>query len=218
MKRHVPLFALIFDLAIVAAVAFSAIWLFLGSNGPLPEGEIGYLKYFTVQSNLLLGSVALTAIPFDALLLAKKRSSSPKALRIAYLCLNVGTALTMLVALSFLAPTMGFELIFSNAYIFMHLLTPLFGLARILAFEPNTDRLSWKWSFLGIIHMGIYGIFYTINIAIHNGYGDLQYDWYGFGRGGLAVGLVVYVGLLIGVFFATFGLLALQSLQLRKRG
>ena len=218
MERRLPLIALILDVLIFGLAAFAATWMCLGANGMLQEGGIGFLKFFTVESNILLGIVAAVAIPFDALLLAKKRAASPTALRVAYLGASMGTTLTMLVVIFFLGPTMGFAMMYSSANLFMHLFIPLLGVARVLFFESNKEPAHlWLWAIAGTVHMAIYGIFYTVNVAVHNGYGSFDYDWYGFGANGLAIGLVTFFGLLVGAYLSAVGIVALQRLILSKR-
>ncbi|MCR5348210.1 MAG: hypothetical protein K6E59_01200 [Bacilli bacterium] len=217
MRKHLPWIDLAFDATILFLAAFSATWMAMGNNGILAEAGIGFLKYFTVQSNILLGVVAGISLPFDILLLTKQRKASPLPLRIAYLSAMVGTSLTFLVTMSFLGPMMGYGTMFQDSLLFMHLIIPLLGIARVLFFETNEEKPRWQWAFFGVIHMGLYGIYYTINVAVHNGYGQLEYDWYMFGQSGLAIGLGIFVCLLCLVFFASFGLVKLQALILAKR-
>ena len=193
-----------FDLFIAVFVIVSGIMMFTTGGDALAEKGIGFLKYFTVQSNFLAGFVALFALIFDLLLCLGKRNENPLALKIAYLSANTGTLITFLTVVFFLGPTMGYPFMFSGANLFMHLLTPLLVFARVAFFESEGKDIPHRFVFFGAIHLLGYGTFYLANIAIHNGYGQAAYDWYGFGKGGLGIGIIVFIGMLALAYGLTF--------------
>ena len=45
---------------------------------------------------------------------------------------------------------------------------------------------------LSVFPMIIYGITYLINIFVHDGYGDVKYDWYYFGTYGPGAGIGMF--------------------------
>ena len=206
-KRTRYLLASILDGIIAIAVIVSVVWLFEFMRYEFPGSNkyAEYMKYFTVQSNIVLGVVALIALPFDILLAANKLERRPAWLRALYLCASVGTSVTMLTVIFFLGPTMGYENMYNEANMFMHLLTPLFGLCRVLFFEDKS--LPFPVTFCGTAHMVIYGIFYMTNLVAHDGYGTLAYDWYGFGAGGIGLGILalfLMAGATYGISFLTY--------------
>ena len=103
------------DLAIFVLVLISAIMMFTGSMGVLAEGGIGFLKYFTVQSNLLMGAAALVALPFDVLVALDKKPTNPIAVKIFYFVSTLGVAITFLVVFTFLGPTMGYAFMLTGS-------------------------------------------------------------------------------------------------------
>ena len=198
------IFAIVFDLLIISSVVFSAVWMFTSIPAYETNGGLDLLKYFTVQSNFLLGLIALIVLPFDILVLLGKRESAPTGLRIAFLVANTGTTITLLTVLFFLGPTLGYGMMFETYNFFMHLLTPLLGMARVLFFETGDRKLRWQVAAFGIVPLAIYGTIYLINIAVHNGYGRIEYDWYGFGKGGLGIGILAFVAMILLAFGITW--------------
>ncbi len=202
--------AISFDFTLVAFVIISVIMIWTGEDATLLGGGWVFLRYFTTDSNILLGVIALIALPFDFLLARKKEKQGHKWLRILYLVGNTGTAITMLTVLFFLGPTMGYPLMLKGGNLFMHLLTPLVAIVRVFFFEINEVELTWKAAWFGAIPVGVYGIAYMINVVVNDGYGSLDYDWYGFGKAGLGVGIVVYFGMLGAGFGFTLACLLAQ--------
>ena len=186
------LLKVVVDVAVIVMVTISAIMMFVYGGEALSSTGIEFLKYFTVQSNLLAGALMIIALPFDLLLLFGRRDSIPLGIKLLPFISSIGTSLTMLTVLVYLGPTMGYPFMFTGANLFMHLLTPLGMIVRTMILEEKEPRLSFSHSFLGIAHMTLYGIYYLTNIAVNNGYGTTQYDWYGFGAGGIGVGIAVY--------------------------
>lgn len=209
MKNALRFIAPLLDLAILIMVVIAMVMMLTGANGILSEGGIGFLKYFTVQSNLLMGIAALCSLPFDILLLAKKSNQHPLAIKILNFAGSIGVTLTFIVVMVWLGPAYGYSAMFAGANMFFHLIIPIASIIRIIFLEAKYKELKIKHTFFGIIHLAIYGVFYLINIAVNNGYGDINYDWYNFGRGGLPFGLLAFTliivatyGICVGIYFA----------------
>lgn len=192
-KKIKAIIAPILDGVIGIMAIVAGIMMFnLGGKGLATSG-ISFLRYFTVQSNLLCGLAAFVTLPFDLLVLRKKKEANPKGIQTMFLVLSVGTTVTFLTVLFFLGPTMGYGLMYEGANLFMHMLIPLFAFVRVAFFEKEGNQIPFRCTFFGMVHLFGYGVFYILNVAIHNGYGDTNYDWYGFGKAGLAVGLLAFV-------------------------
>ena len=184
-RKTNALLALIFDILTFGVVLFSILWLYFGPGGVLAIGGVHAFKYFTVQSNALLGVVALGLVPLDILLYQGKKDLLPKwAFSILHLSV-MATNVTMLTVIFFLGPTMGYGFLYQRANFFLHLVNPLLGLIRYLFFSLNSEEVNWKASFLGILPVVLYGTFYIANVVSHNGYGNVDYDWYGFASSGV---------------------------------
>ena len=52
----------------------------LGGTGALSVQGLDAFKYFTVDSNALMGLCALVLVPFDILVLLGKKEKTPKAI------------------------------------------------------------------------------------------------------------------------------------------
>ncbi|MCR5490851.1 MAG: hypothetical protein K6F32_01840 [Bacilli bacterium] len=211
-KRLNAITTLAIDILIVVFVTMSTVVLYFGSDGVLAAGGPALFKFFTTDSNVLLGICALINIPLDAMVLLGKRERISKIYNIIFHVGNVSTSVTLLTVIFFLGPTMGYQAMYVGMVLFMHLINPLLGLVRYIVFGGHIEEFSWQQSFFGIIPMFVYGIFYVINVVVHNGYGVYDYDWYGFGAGGpvgaaisFIVMLLATAAICIGIYFARVG-------------
>ena len=190
-KEHRKAWAsLLLDGLLVILIIASIIWMFWGFDGVLLASNAEGFKYFTVESNLLLGIAAAVSLPFDIQILQGKREDRPKWLFLLNHAVVVSTSVTMLTVLFFLGPTMGYELMFMQVNLLMHLINPVVGLIRYLCFGHEEGKVKWQLSLLGALSVLLYGFVYTLNVVIHNGYGDPKYDWYGFGASGARGGIL----------------------------
>ena len=216
MKKINPLLTLIADAVIVLMVIVSLIMMFQYTANSLDGGGWDAFKFFTVDSNVLLMACALVAIPFDVLVLLKKREASPRFVKILMLVGAAATGLTFLTVVAFLGPTMGWEIMFVHMNLFMHLLTPLMGFARYLLCGFKEEKIRFvPDSFYAAIPMILYGIIYLINVATHDGYGNPDYDWYGFGAYGpvgVAISFLATLSVIYGIGVGLhFGQRAIQK-------
>lgn len=201
------------DILLFAMVFASALWMFLSGGRALAVSGIGFLKFFTVESNLFVGLAAVIAIPFEILLLSEKRIQNPLALRVIYFTAACSTSVTMLTVFLFLGPTMGFSFMFQGPNLFMHLLTPIAALVRIVFFENSEEKTPWIFGLFGALPVLIYGIVYLTNIALNNGYGNPDYDWYGFAKEGIFLGFLAFAIMIAATTGVSYGILALQRLN-----
>lgn len=148
--------------------------------------NLSAFKYYTVDSNVFGGLIALVYICLEIALAKRKITRIPKILHLLRLAATTGLTLTMLVTALFLIPQFGknWYILYIDNNFFFHLTVPLLSIITFVFFEPDIE-LSLKDSLFGIITMAIYAIFYTINIIAHlgNGHPLKDYDWYGFLNG-----------------------------------
>ena len=144
-------------------------------------------KMFTTQSNVISGVVGLIIVIFEILIVLKKRNELPKWVKFVKMVTTTGVTLTFIVCvfyLGFVAVAQGhnyFDL-FKNKNLFFHFLTPVSAILSFILFE-GTDEINFKLTFLNVIHMVAYSIFYTINVFTHlsiDGKVQRKYDWYYF--------------------------------------
>ena len=142
-------------------------------------------KFYTVDSNILMGIMSLIMVIYERKLLKKGIKEIPQSI---YLLKLIGTSaitLTFIVTLFFLAPQYGFYAMYNNNNLFFHLIIPLLSIITYVFFESHDNKYSY--AFLGIIPMFIYSLYYSSMILIHLNDGGLtfKYDFYGFLQGNI---------------------------------
>ena len=182
--------SLILNIIIVLLVIFATIFMFTGfkfmPGGSLLEvSKVEMFKFYTVDSNILMGIVSLIFIIYEKKLLKNKIKEIPKKVYILKLIATSGISLTFITTSFFLAPSYGFYAMFNNSNLFFHLVVPVLSIITYIFFEKHDNK--YKYAILGIIPMFLYSIFYTTNILIHLNNGGLtfKYDFYGFLQGNL---------------------------------
>lgn len=134
---------------------------------------------FTVNSNILVAFGMMMVIPYaiDGL-----RKNNYHLSNWVIVFLHAGTttiALTFLVSLFFLAPTKGFEPIFTGSNFFLHGVCPIFTIVSFLFFISD-HRIKLKESFWSIVPVILYGIVYFIMVLVIGEENGGWSDFYGF--------------------------------------
>ena len=179
--------AYILNLIIFALEVFAVGWMFSGISGTavLSASRLGALRYFTVDSNILMGIAALVfALEMRRVMRGEKKEIS-RGVYVLQLAGVTGVLLTMLVTIFFLAPTMGriygMGILFAYSNFFLHLANPILSVITFVCFE-KTKVLTFRDTFAGIIPLVLYTVYYTAEALMHMENGVIQpgYDWYGF--------------------------------------
>ena len=194
---------------LIVVLAFGS-WLgvFFFGNGSLLQNGFGALRYFTLQSNIFAGAVAV------AWLASAGKSEDGRASNLVEKFKYVAAAsvgLTMMTVLFFLGPIYGYPSMFSGFNLPMHLLTPLLAILEVIFLSDF--RYTRKDNHLVIIPPLMYGIGYLINNLV-NGMGEWPEinDWYFFFHWGYPVGVLIYIVLMV----VTWSIgLAMRKLQRR---
>ena len=180
--------ALIGNLILFFFTAMSVAWIISGisyRNGPLDGPNLGSLRYYTVDSNILMGIAALAAAVEEGMILKGKRKALSFPIRMLKLSGTVSVILTMMITLFFLTPTMGpvygYLSLYRNSSFFMHLFNPLCAILIWILLE-RSDRIPFGKTPLALIPTGLYAVYYVANCLTHveNGRIAPGYDWYGF--------------------------------------
>lgn len=177
---------------ILLAVAVFAVWIlsfFFWRDSTLGGSGWSDLKYFTVESNLLVGIVAIL---FVILRLVKGEGKMPRWIAFLKYISAVAVFVTFAVVVIFLGPLYGYGRMYYGANLFFHLLIPLFAIAEEIFLEE--ERVSFRESFLAVIPPVVYGIGYLTNCLV-NGIGSwdtVRNDWYSFLEWGYPVGIVIF--------------------------
>ena len=157
-----------------------------GYSARLQPSGFRNVKYFTVLSNLF---EALACILFAVSVpLAKLRVFAETVKFAAAMCLMV----TFSVVLLFLGPVFGFQGMYSNMLLFMHLVIPLISFAEYLFFcRPHPHFLV---TLLPVSAVVLYGSCYLINVIV-NWTGEIPNpnDFYGFASWGIVPGALLFI-------------------------
>lgn len=189
--KRVIAFAL--DVLIVVMMAFSVAVMmtgfqFMGEDLALTSTKIEALKFFTVDSNILMGVIALIYAIALGLVIDGRLADVPHWIKVLKLVGTVGVSLTFLTVVAFLAPFVAptYWSLFLNASLFMHFLTPVVSIIAYVFFEGAED-VRFREVFWGMVPMVIYAAFYSTNALMHmvDGRVPYQYDWYAFVQGGV---------------------------------
>ena len=145
------------------------------------------LKYFTVESNLLVGVVAVIYLVYRLV----KGGELPKWLAVLKYLSAAAVFVTFTVVVAFLGPLYGYGRMYYGSNLFFHLLIPLFAIAEYVFFG---EELSFRESFYAVAPPVLYGIGYLTNCIV-NGVGSwetVRNDWYSFLEWGYGVGAVIF--------------------------
>lgn len=208
--------AFILNLCIFVLELFATIWMMSGITisgeaGTLSAARLAMFKYFTVDSNVLMGIFALIAAIEQYQILKGKKEDISKYNYILQLAGTVGLTVTMLVTIFFLAPTMaaeyGWFANFKNSNFLFHLLNPILSIVVFLGFE-KTEKINFRHTFSGILPLGLYAVYYVIQNIIHveDGMVNKSYDWYGFFMMGLNSIFIVLPIIILFAYLISFGL------------
>lgn len=163
--------------------------------------------YFTTLSNVFLFIGATITITYNSLYLNKRVKKLPKWSNIFKLCATTSTTITFLIVLFFLLPLTASSnnpdfpspvFLFTGSNLIFHLFNPLIGLSTLLLFE-ETKEIKWWDQFYSLIFVGLYEIFYVMDMYIKFiPYG--QHDWYHFAKVGDFMVPIVVILFLAGTY------------------
>ena len=193
--------SLILNIMIIIFTVFSCYAMFAGlyfmsgdKEYALSSKNLSMFKYFTVDSNVLIGIASIIFVVEEYKVLRKKKTELSKKLYLFKLAATSAIALTFLVTFAYLVPVVGygFKAMIMNSNLFFHLITPLLAIFTFSLFE-NTDKIGKKEVIVGIVPTACYAIYYLINIVTHmtNGKVSPEYDWYFFMQGGIWTAFIV---------------------------
>ena len=180
----------------VIFVTIATLMMFLGihfmkSDFILEVSGISLLKFFTVESNILMGVTSLIIVLYSV-----KNKIIPTWLNRLNLISTTAVTLTLLTVVFYLAPVSkyGYFSLFQNSNLFYHLIIPILS---IICFVINTNSktIKTKDSFCGLIPTFLYSIYYIINALFHIKDGKVlaEADWYGFFSNGLFGSIITII-------------------------
>ncbi len=180
--------SLILNILVVFFVVLGCIFMFTGfrfmeAETLLEATKIEMFKFFTVDSNILMGICSLIFVIYDIKLLKGESKNIPSWVYKFKLIGTAAVGLTFVTTLFFLAPQYGFYQMYNNTNLFFHLIVPVLAIVSFIIFESY--EFKYKDALLGVIPMLLYSVYYTTNVLLHleNGKPTWEYDFYGFLRG-----------------------------------
>lgn len=203
--------AFIINIIIVLMTIFAFIVMFTdlkfmsGKETVIASSKVGRLRFFTIDSNLLMGIVAFVFLIQQKKLLDGKTKEIKQKFYIYKLMATCAVSLTFTIVLFYLgqiAPD-GLLSMYVNKNLFFHGLIPLLSIINFIFFE-KTDKLKFEHTFLALMPIIVYTFYYLTNVLIHieNNIVSPEYDWYYFVQKG--VGKIIVVLPLI--FVLSYGL------------
>ena len=203
--------SLIFNIIIFILVTLGTIFMitgyrFMSNTKVLASGGFESFKFYTVDSNLFVGVASFLLIIYEVLFLKGKIKEIPKYVYVIKYVGVVAVLLTFFVTLLYLAPSYGsnFLFLYQNSNLLFHLIVPILSFISFVFYEDI--NLEFKHTIYGISTMILYGIYYIINLLIHqeNGMVEFKYDWYGFVKGGIEYIFIVFPIILIITYLISY--------------
>ena len=209
------LISLILNIIIIVFTLAATIIMFTGfkfMKGPeivLESTKLGMFRFFTVDSNLSMGIVALLFAIEEVKLLQGKIKEIARVFYLLKIMTTTAVALTFVIVFTYLGNIVeyGIASMLMNSNLFFHLLIPVLSIVTFTIFESN-NKLCFKDSFYGLLPTVLYSIYYLLNVLIHtrNGIVPVEYDWYWFVQNGVWTTLIVMPLILFITWLISVGL------------
>jgi len=177
-------------IAAMVLFAFTAMflgWNFMGKAGKLDSPGLDMLRYFTIDSNVLMGICSLIMAGAELMVLLGKWESLPACIYVIKLMGASSVLLTFVVTVCFLRPQFKDPLaLYYNSNLFFHLLVPLAG-AGSFVFAERSALLPVSAVLPGALPTFVYAMYYMVSVLTHlkDGKPDKHYDFYNFLNGDL---------------------------------
>ena len=191
--KKIIIISLAFNIAILLLTIFGCVVLFTGfefmPEEPLIEStKLGMFKFFTTDSNILMGVVSAVFIACEVAVLFGKRADIPKTAYIIKLVATSAVTLTFLVVFCYLSIVVNgrVDLLLKNSSVFFHLVNPVLAITTFVAFE-RTKKINLKHTIWSVLPTAAYGVFYITNVSMHvqNGKVSTDFDFYHLIQGGV---------------------------------
>ena len=151
----------IFIFTILASIIMFTGFKFMhGTDIVLESTKLGMFRFFTVDSNSLMGIVALVFAIKEIQLLKEEIKDIPLKYYILKLMATSAVSLTFFVVFAYLGPISegGIPIMLMNSNLFFHLIIPVLSILNFVLFE-KTDKIKFKHVFSGLIPTLLYGVF-----------------------------------------------------------
>lgn len=207
MKKKIA--SLVMNIVTVLSVIVGILMIFLiemPQAGAAADSTFRTFRYFTTDSNLLMGIFALVFLIDQILELKGKIQEIPSYVYLLKLIGTVQVSVTFFTVVFYLAPALGenFYVMFLGHNFFYHLFVPVLSMVSFLFLE-KTEKISFRKTFFSMLPVLVYGIYYMANAFLHMTDGKVppEYDWYGFAQGGVALSFVAFIAMMIATYLIT---------------
>ena len=179
-------------------IAVQTLCTFGGDRMPvaLAAARLRSLRYFTMQSNLLMALAALIHVLALQLRLCGVIRRVPAAVRWLKYAATAAVGLTFAVVLVWLGPRWGYGGCYDGTSLWTHLVNPLLAMADWCLMDRE-GRLPFPATFAGVAPAVLYGAWYIGNIAANGVAGN---DFYGFVAAGTEASVGVFGTVLAGAW------------------
>lgn len=179
---------------LASIIMFTGFKFMHGVEPVLETTKIGMFRFFTVDSNVFMGIVALVIAIQERKFIQEKIQEIPTRYYRLKLMATTGVGLTFFIVIVYLGPISagGIPSMLRNSNLFFHLLIPLMSILNFTVFE-KTDKLRLQDTLVGLIPTALYACYYLSNVLIHmeNGKVSTLYDWYWFVQSGVWTAVIV---------------------------
>ena len=199
---------------------FADIKFMKGEFEVLESSKLGMLKFFTVDSNIFMGIVALIFAIDEYKLLKGKIESISKFKYILKLMSTTAVGLTFFTVFLYLGPIAsdGIYSMLLNSNLFFHLIIPVLSMINFILVEKTT-QIKQINCFVGVAPSFVYATAYLINVLVHmdNGKVSPMYDWYYFVQNGVWTAVLVVPFMAAMTYLLCIALYKLNRLGLEKK-
>ena len=194
-------------LTLIASIMMFTGFKFMKDYLVLESSRISMLKFFTVESNILMGLVSLLFAYKEYNVLKGTKKELTRRDYIIKLSATSAVALTFFVVFLYLGPITEYGMIamIANSNLFFHLIIPVLSMITFIFFE-KTNKIDFKYTLFGVFPALLYAIFYISNIIFHmeNGKVSPVYDWYWFVQNGVWTAFIVAPIIFIATYIISF--------------
>lgn len=194
-------------LIVVLTAIGACVMLTNSREGLLIVHGVRNFRYFTVDSNILLGLVHLALL----ITACVRRGRTPLVLECLVYVATVATSLTFAIVVGFFGPSIGYGELFRDANLYFHGIVPVLGIVVLCVFHRR--RIPMRETLIAVIPSAVYGLYYTL-VLLTRGVRFPDTDWYGFAQNGLGGSVVSAAG----VFLVTWVLALLLRLAAGSAG
>ena len=179
---------------IASIIMFSGFKFMHGVEPVLETTKVSMFRFFTVDSNLLMGVAAVLFAIQEKKILNDKRRTIPINIYILKLMGTTSVGLTFFTVFVFLGPMSpgGIPSMIRNSNLFFHLLIPVMSILNFILLE-RTNKLKFRHTLYGLVPTILYEMYYLTNVLIHteNGMVSTEYDWYWFVQIGVWASVII---------------------------